>query len=152
NDWLPNNYVALVNTTAAFESKDEKRGNALLTKAQTALDVELAKHPNNAELLVVQAMIHTAWIAVEPMTNGQKLSPVVSGNYATSGRMPRHDARVVLSKAVFALGSAQSFGTDTSLICSVTEQSLELVASVTAQSEFHPDWGKQFANETLADC
>jgi hypothetical protein len=45
-----------------------------LTKAQNALDVELIKTPNNAELIVLQAMIHTAWITFDPMTNGQKLS------------------------------------------------------------------------------
>ena len=150
--WLPNYYVALVNTTTAFESKDEKRVNALLTKAQTALDVELAKHPNNAELLVVQAMIHTAWIAFDPMTNGQKLSPVVSSIYAKAEKIAPQNPRVVFSKAQFALGSAQYFGTDTSSICSEIEKSLELFDTFKPESDLHPNWGKEFAEETLANC
>ena len=53
--WLPNYYVALVNTTTAFRTQDKATINALLTKAQDALDVELVKDQANAELLVMQA-------------------------------------------------------------------------------------------------
>ena len=56
--WLPNYYVALVNTTTAFGTKDKEQISLLLDKAQNALDVELIKTPNNAELLVMQALIH----------------------------------------------------------------------------------------------
>ncbi len=82
SSWLPNYYVALVNTNAAFGTKDKEQVSLLLDKAQKALDVEMDKNPNNAELLVVQAMIHTAWIAFDPMTNGQKLAGPVMELYA----------------------------------------------------------------------
>ncbi len=70
--WLPNYYVALVNTTSSFGMKDKEMVNAVLTKAQNVLDVEMAKDPNNAEILVMQAMIYTGWVAFDPMTNGMK--------------------------------------------------------------------------------
>ena len=44
NNWLPNYYVALVNTTTAFRTKGKDEVTALLTKAQNALDVELIKN------------------------------------------------------------------------------------------------------------
>src|SRR5690606_30696885 len=97
--WLPNYYVALVNTTTAFATKDKDQVNALLTKAQSALDVELNKYPNNAELLVIQAMIHTAWIAFDPMTNGMKLSGKVMEIYAKAEQIEPNNPRVVFSKA-----------------------------------------------------
>ena len=40
DNWLPNYYVALVSTTTAFNIKDKTQVDALLKKAQTALDVE----------------------------------------------------------------------------------------------------------------
>ena len=82
NKWLPNYYVALVNTTTAFGTKDKEKITLLLTKAQNALDVEMGKDQNNAELYVMQAMINTAWIVFDPMTNGQKLSGPTMGLYA----------------------------------------------------------------------
>ena len=76
NSWLPNYYVALVNTTTAFQSSGDKEKVApLLDKAQEALDIEFIKYPENPEILVMQAMIYTAWVAYDPMTNAMKYSP-----------------------------------------------------------------------------
>ena len=67
--WLPNYYVATVNCFAAFQTKDKEQMNQLLTKAQAALDIEMAKNLNNAEILVMQGIIYTAWINYDPMTS-----------------------------------------------------------------------------------
>ena len=55
NSWLPNYYVALINTVDAFYPDNKEKVPALLTKAQTALYIELIKQPNNAEIMVMQA-------------------------------------------------------------------------------------------------
>ena len=72
-NWLPNYYIAFINTTQAFGEKDKTKIESLLNAAQKAQDVcnELAQ--DNPEVLVLQAMIHTAWIVYDPMTNGQRL-------------------------------------------------------------------------------
>ena len=77
NNWLPNYYVALVNTTEAFETQDPVKFTSLLAKAQSAIDKEMGKDSINVEFLIVQAMIPTAWIAKHAMSYGQRLSPVV---------------------------------------------------------------------------
>jgi len=80
--WLPNYYVALVNTTSSFGIQDKTQVNALLNKAQNALDVEMIKDQSNAELYIMQAMIYTAWVVADPMTNGMKYSAKVMEAYA----------------------------------------------------------------------
>ncbi|HBI00817.1 MAG TPA: hypothetical protein PLL09_05355 [Flavobacterium sp.] len=152
DNWLPNYYVALVNTTTAFATKDKEQVNALLTKAQSALDVELNKYPNNAELLVMQAMIHTAWIAFDPMTNGMKLSGKVMEIYAKAEQIEPSNPRVVFSKAEFEMGSARFFGTDTKPICAQIEKSIELFATFKPQTVFHPKWGLERAQEAAKGC
>ncbi|WP_396152917.1 hypothetical protein [Flavobacterium sp.] len=150
--WLPNYYVALVNTTTAFSTKDKDQMNALLTKAQSALDVELNKYPNNAELLVMQAMIHTAWIAFDPMTNGMKLSGKVMELYGKAEQIEPNNPRVVLSKAEFEMGSARFFGTDIKPICAQIDKAIELFATFKPQTVFHPKWGLDRAKEVAKDC
>lgn len=152
DNWLPNYYVALVNTTTAFEIKDKEQINALLTKAQTALDVELTKQPNNAELLVMQAMIHTAWIAFDPMTNGMKLSGKVMELYGKAEAIAPNNPRVIFSKAEFEMGSARFFGTDTKPICAQIAKSIELFATFKPESVFSPKWGMERAKEAMASC
>ncbi|GGD93137.1 hypothetical protein [Planktosalinus lacus] len=151
-NWLPGYYVALVNTTAAFETTDQAKVENLIGKSQEALNFLKNKHKDNAELLVMQAMIYTAQIAHDPMTNGQKLSGPVMELYGKASAIAPNNPRVVLGKAQFEMGSAQFFGTDTKPICEAIEQSLELFDTFKPESPFHPQWGREQAEESLKNC
>ena len=150
--WLPNYYVALVNTTTAFGTKDKEQISLLLNKAQNALDVELIKTPNNAELLVMQAMIHTAWITFDPMTNGQKLSATVMGLYAKAQAIAPENPRVIFGKAEFEIGAAQFWGTDTKPMCAQIEKAIGLFATFKPETPFSPKWGLERAQEAKKKC
>ena len=152
DNWLPNYYVAFVNTTTAFRTKDKTQMDALLKKAQAALDIELNKLPNHPELLVMQAMIHTAWIAFDPMTNGMKLSGTVMEIYGKAEAIAPENPRVVLGKTEFELGSAKFFGTDTKPLCAKAEKAIELFATFKPESAFHPNWGLDRAQSMVAAC
>jgi hypothetical protein len=152
DNWLPGYYVALVNTTKAFSTQDAKASESLLTKAQNALGPLLVSNPNNAELLVVQALIHTAYIAKDPMTNGQRLTGPVMQLYGRAEAIAPNNPRVVLSKAQFELGSAQFFGTDIKPICAQLEKAIQLFDTFKPETPFHPNWGKDQAEQTLAGC
>jgi hypothetical protein len=150
--WLPNYYVALVNTATAFKTKDKDQMNSLLSKAQNALNVEMDKNPNNAELLVVQAMIHTAWIAYDPMTNGQKLSGTVMDLYGKAQAIAPENPRVVFNKAEFEIGSAKFWGTDTKPMCAQIEKAIGLFATFKLETPFSPSWGLDRALEVQKNC
>ena len=150
--WLPNYYVALVNTTTTFGTKDKEQIDLLLTKSQNALDIELIKSPNNAELLVMQAMIHTAWIAFDPMTNGQKLSGIVMGLYGKAQAIAPENPRVVFEKAEFEIGSAKFWEKDTKPMCAQIEKAIGLFATFKPETLFSPKWGLERAQEVLKNC
>lgn len=150
--WLPHYYVALINTTTAFGTKDKEQISLLLNKAQSALDVELIKTPNNAELLVMQAMIHTAWITFDPMTNGQKLSATVMGLYGKAQAIAPENPRVVFGKAEFEIGAAQFWGTDTKPMCAQIEKAIGLFATFKPETPFSPKWGLERAQVALKNC
>jgi hypothetical protein len=150
--WLPNYYVALVNTTSAFGTKDKEQIDLLLTKAQNALDIELIKNPNNAELLVVQAMINTAWIAFDPMTNGPKLSGTVMQLYGKAQAIAPENPRVVFEKAKFEIGGAKFWGKDTKPMCAQIEKAIGLFATFKPETPFSPKWGLERALEAQKNC
>ena len=150
--WLPNYYVALVNTTTAFRTKDKEQMNLLLSKAQKALAAEMDKNPNNAELLVMQAMIHTAWIAFDPMTNGQKLSGTVMELYGKAQAIAPENPRVVFCKAEFEIGGAKFWGTDTKPMCAQIEKAIGLFATFKPETPFSPKWGLERALEAQKNC
>lgn len=152
SSWLPNYYVALVNTNAAFATKDKEQVSLLLNKAQKAVDIEMDKNPNNAELLVVQAMIHTAWIAFDPMTNGQKLAGPVMQLYGKAQAIAPENPRVVFCKAEFEIGGAKFWGTDTKPMCAQIEKAIGLFATFKPETVFSPSWGLERAQFAQKNC
>jgi hypothetical protein len=152
DQWLPNYYVALVTTTTAFSTQDKVQVEGLLQKAQAALDIELKKQPNNPELLVMQGMIYTAWIAFDPMTNGMKLSGKTMEVYSKAEALAPQNPRVVLSKTEFEMGSARFFGTDTKPLCLKMKNAIELFVTFKPESVFHPNWGLDRAQGAIAAC
>ncbi|WP_432221189.1 hypothetical protein ACRASX_10555 [Flavobacterium sp. TMP13] len=151
-NWLPDYYVALVNTTAAFQTTDKTQLNLLLNKAQTALDIEMIKDQNNAELYVVQAMIYTAWIVSDPMTNGMKYSAKVMEQYEKAEGLAPNNPRVVFGKADFQMGGAKWTGIDTKPLCAEVDKAIELFATFKPESPFAPSWGLERALETQKNC
>jgi hypothetical protein len=150
--WLPNYYVATVNCFAAFQTKDKEQINALLNKAQTALDIEMDKNPNNAELLVMQAMIHTALLSSDPMKYGMTLPGKVSELYAKAEVIAPTNPRVVFGKAEFAIGGAKWTGADVKVLCKEVERSIGLFATFKPENAFSPNWGLQRAEAALKNC
>ena len=150
--WLPNYYVALVNTTTAFGTKDKEKVSALLDKAQNALDTEMVKDPNNAELLVMQAMIDTAWVVFDPMTNGMKLSGKIMETYGKAQALAPENPRVVSGKAEYEIGGAQYFGTDIKPMCAEIDRSIVLYGKFKPETQFSPKWGLERALEMQKQC
>lgn len=152
DNWLPNYYVALINTIDAFQTKDKNQITGLLLKAQTALDTETAKRADNSELLVVQAMINTAWIVADPMTNGMKLSAKTVEIYNKAIALDPKNPRAVFGKAEFEIGGARYFGGDTKPMCEQINKSIELFATFKPETTFHPKWGLERAVEAQKEC
>ena len=152
DNWLPYYYVAQLNTINAFGEKDNAKLSSSLEKAQQFLDVAKSISPNNPEILVQQAMIHTAWIAYDGATYGMTLSGKVSALYGEALKLAPENPRVVYSKAQWDMGSAKYFGQDTTPYCKDIERSLELFANFKPESDFHPNWGKEGAEKILENC
>jgi hypothetical protein len=151
-NWLPLYYVALINTTEAFKTKDKQTISALLAKAQSAQDSATALSSNNAELLVMQAMINTASIVADPMTNGMTLWTPTNELYAKALIIAPNNPRVVFSKAEFEIGSAKFFGKDIKPMCAAIERSIGLFATFKPETPLSPKWGKDRAEAVLLEC
>jgi hypothetical protein len=152
NSWLPNYYVALVNTTTAFSEKDKSKVDLLLTKAQDALDVEFIKDQNNSELYVLQALLYTAWVVQDPMTNAQKYSGKIMEDYAKAKAIDPNNPRAVFGEADYQLGGAKWTGVDTKPLCVQVDKAVELFATFKPETPFSPKWGLERALEAQKNC
>lgn len=152
NNWLPNYYVAFISTLDAFGTKDKDKISALLGKAQDALDKAELVSTDNAELMVLQSLLYTAWIVYDPMTNGMTYSGKAMENYEKALIIAPNNPRVVFSKAEFEIGGAKYWGTDISPMCAEITKSIELFANFKPETPFSPSWGLDRAQEALKGC
>ncbi|WP_343695096.1 hypothetical protein [Flavobacterium sp.] len=150
--WLPNYYVAMVNATAVFAEKDKTKIDALLTKAQDALDIELIKDQNNAELYALQALIYTGYVVADPMTNGMKYSAKVMEAYAKGKAIDPNNPRIVFGEADYQIGGAKWTGVDTKPLCAQVDKAIELFATFKPETPFSPKWGLDRALEVQKTC
>ena len=153
DNWIPYYYVALVNTTASFGEKDVEKLTQQLEKAKESIDIAKNISPDNAELLILEAMTNTAWIAFDGATYGMTLSGKNTQLYNKALALAPENPRVVLSKAEWDIGSARYFGKDITPYCKDVERAVELFATFNAGDDpFYPKWGPEQAERVLQQC
>ncbi|WP_179018785.1 tetratricopeptide repeat protein [Winogradskyella forsetii] len=151
-EWLPNYYIAQINSLKSWSEKDATVLKAQLDKAQEHLDAAMLKSENNAELLVMQAQVLTNWVAFDGMTYGMKYGAKVAELYEKATKLDPTNPRAALGKAEWDMGSAKYFGKDTAPFCKDIEASIELFDTFKPESALHPNWGKERAEQVAKDC
>lgn len=152
NEWLPNYYIAQMNSLKTWEEKDPQKVKAQLDKAQEYLNTAMGLTKDNADLLVMQAQIYTNWVAFDGMTYGMKYGAKVNELYNKAYTLAPENPMVVLGKAEWDMGSAKYFGKDIKPICKDIETAIELYANFKPETPFSPNWGKERAEEVLKSC
>ncbi|MCV6629031.1 MAG: hypothetical protein OIF50_04135 [Flavobacteriaceae bacterium] len=152
NNWLPYYYASQIYAFQAFGKKSKPEVNMLTEKAQAYLDKAMEISPNNPEIMVQQALIHTAWIAFDGATYGMTLSGKVVSLYERAKAIAPNNPRVILSLAEWNMGGAKFFGIDPKKYCPDIEKALELFSTFKPETSFHPSWGKERAESLLKNC
>ena len=152
DNWLPPYYAAQVNILYSFGERDEDVLSAKLKKAQDLINDATAISKNNPEIMVLQALLHTAWVAYDGATYGMTLSGKVIELYTKANLLAPENPRVVYCRAEWDMGGAKYFGQDTTPFCKDLERSIELFANFKAETPFYPSWGKDRAVMLLESC
>lgn len=150
--WKPAYYIANIETINSFGIKDEATLNAKLKKAQEYLDLAKSKSENNPEIIIVEALINTAYISFD----GQKYGMILSGKntllYAKALEIAPKNPRVVLAYAEWNMGMARYFGKSPKEYCTQIEQAVALAKEEKITEEFYPKFQFKRAEQVLNQC
>ncbi|MFD2541885.1 hypothetical protein ACFSSB_06085 [Lacinutrix gracilariae] len=153
DNWLPPYYAAETLILDGFSKLNDKQAlEAQLNQAQDFLNQATAISKNNPEIMVMQALLHTVYVASDGATYGMTLSGKIMNLYVEAEKIAPNNPRVVLSKADWNIGGARYFGQDIKPFCKDVERALELFATFKPETAFHPDWGRERAQQILASC
>ncbi|MEN3322673.1 hypothetical protein VP395_02965 [Mariniflexile soesokkakense] len=152
DNWLPLYYAAQINIVNSFEERNEGKLSVQLKKAQDLINDATSISKNNPEILVLQALLHTAWVAFDGATYGMTLSGKVVELYTKAEMIAPENPRVVYCKAEWDMGGAKYFGQDAKPFCKDLERALELFANFKPETPFSPNWGKDRAEMLVQSC
>jgi len=152
DNWLPAYYAAQINVINSFGERNEDKLSAKLKRAQDLINDATAISKENPEIMVLQALLHTAWVAFDGATYGMTLSGKVVELYTKAKIVAPGNPRVVYCKAEWDMGGAKYFGQDTAPFCKDIERAIELFANFKPETPFHPNWGNDRAEQILESC
>ena len=81
DNWLPPYYAAQILITQSFNEKNKDILDSQLKKAQDLINDATVISKSNPEILVMQAMLYTAYVAYDGNTYGMQYSPKVAALY-----------------------------------------------------------------------
>ena len=148
-NWLPRYYIGLIYTTEVLSKKSKETADGLLKKAQLNLDKAKAISKNNSELICLQAQINTAWVTLDPMNNGQKLSAAIIEDYRKAMHLDVNNPRPFYLLAEYQISMSKFIAQDTEPFYEMIKTSLKKFDNFKAPSAFYPMWGKERASLLL---
>lgn len=151
-NWLPPFYAAYIEILGSFGIKDETILNAKLTKAQKLIDDASSISENNPEIIIVQALLNTSYIAFDGQRYGMTMSGKSSQLYAKALQIAPKNPRVILGNAEWNMGAAKFFGQSTKPFCEEIKRAIEIGKEEKNDIPFYPSFQLKRAEDVLRKC
>lgn len=152
NNWLPYYYAAQVHITTTFGSKDAEAIESRLKKAQEYLNEAKTLSKENPEILIMEALLNTAYVAYNPSEYGMTHSPKVEQLYQKVKAIEPQNPRATLYHAEWKMGSAKFFGKDPKVFCPEVEKAILYFENESHDTPFYPQWGKNEIKRIQKNC
>lgn len=150
-NWLPAYYVSLCHINNSWGQNPKDKTIAHLEVAQEYLDKATALSKENAELLVLQALINTCYVVMDSATYGMKLSGPTTAVYKKAYAIAPQNPRVISNQASWNMGTAKYFNKDVTPYCNDFKTAITLF-NAENPTNFMPSWGLKNALESQKSC
>ncbi len=147
--WLPAFYVSYVTVIQGFSEKDEAILKSKMEKAQQYMNDAKAIAKDEVELILLDCLWHTVWVAYDGSTYGMTYGGKVTQLYQEAAAKEPNNPRVILNKTEWDIGGAKFFGQPTDPYCGEIQRAIDLFADYTPKSEFYPKEGLGRAKNLL---
>ena len=151
NEWLPSYYASYITIIDCFGEKDETKLKAQMEKALQFMNDAKSINKEDVELLILDALWHTVWVAHDGTTYGMKYGGKVTAMYQEALTLEPNNPRVILNKAEWDIGGAKFFGQPIEPYCNQIQKSIDLFEDYQPTKEFYPSGGVNRAKEVLKE-
>ncbi len=152
-NWLPYYYAAQVHITTTFSSKDQDNIESRLKKAQDYLnEAKTFSKEDNAEILILEALLYTAYVTSNPSVYAMTHAPKVEALYQKAKVLEPENPRAILCHAEWKMGDAKFWGKDPKAFCPEVEKAILYFEKESPTIPFYPTWGKNQVTRVQKNC
>lgn len=151
--WLPYYYAAFAQIQKGrILMREQKMSelDAIASEAQKYLDKAMELSKDNAELFILQKMIHNLKMMVNPMERYMTEGALGAENLAKAEKLDPANPRITLLKAEDTYFTPEQFGGSKSQGLELFQKALEQFKIYKPVSPLHPNWGRAEAEYFLA--
>ncbi len=152
-NWLPYYYAAQVHIVTTFMIKDAQEIESRLTKAQDFLNEAKTFSKENAEILIMEAMVYTSYVVYNPSVYGATHSAKVEALYQQAKILEPKNPRATLYHAEWKMGGAKFWGKDPKAFCPEIEKAILYFEKESKNDvPFYPQWGMDQVKRIQQSC
>jgi hypothetical protein len=152
DNWIPYYYAAQTLITASFETKDVTFVNEILKKADTFIKAGEKISPDNSELITLEGLLYTGYVAMDPQAFGMVYSDKINNLHTRAIKLDESNPRAHLNKIEYAMGAARFFGQDLSKFCESIKETRSLFENQETSEPFYPEHGEDRVDILLKQC
>jgi hypothetical protein len=153
DEWLPLYYHAHCYIMMSFfERTNPEKRDEYLDEAAISIEKMVELAPDQSEVFVMQGLLYSARLMIDPMTRGQQYSAMSAQSIGRALGIEPDNPRARYMQIANEMGTAQFFGSDISASCQKAQKLFDEWDDYTVKSPVHPQWGREQVAEVLRQC
>ena len=152
DNWIPYYYAASTLVYTSFEIKDVTMIDEILKKAETFIKAGQKLSPNNSELVTLEGVMYTGYVAMDPQAFGMVYSDKINNLHTHAIAIDESNPRAQLNKIEYSMGAAKFFGQDLSHFCDSIKKTRIMFENQKAPVPFYPNYGGDRVDVLLKQC
>ncbi len=152
DNWIPIYHAANFLIVESFETEDKKLRFEKLKKAEGLISEAHKRSPDNSEILTLEGMLYTGYVAADPGQYGMAYSQKIMELHYNAIKLNPDNPRAKANSVQFEMGTARFFGEDMAPYCKKLKEILPLFDTQKSDVPFAPSGGKKMLEETIAQC
>jgi len=152
DNWIPAYYAANVLIVSTFSTKDKTAVNEMLEKAKAHIKTAHERSPDNSEVVTMEGLLYTGYVAMDPGTYGMTLSPKIMELHQKAVELDDKNPRAHANLIGYEIGSAKFFNTDLKTFCKRLEEVIPLYENQKTDIPFAPSYGIDRLKDSMKEC
>ncbi|AYB35087.1 hypothetical protein [Chryseolinea soli] len=152
DQWSAQYYAAYAKVVTSYLLEDEKQRDGLIDQAEQALNKSKALTKTNEEILIMEAYIANARLAVKPMSRYKKYGEIFDAKLAEASALNAANPRIYFLKGQSTFHTPRAFGGGCKNALPFFEKAIPLFAKESKDDLSKPFWGHDRNQYYINEC